>query len=173
MTLLAPPRTDRHRSGSLAGAAGLPRLLSHVAGGGRRGLAEHLDLHGQAPAAGGRRGESARQLVGLLEQAGLTGRGGAGFPTARKLAAVIAGRRAPVLIANGTEGEPASAKDRVLLRNAPHLVLDGAAIVAAAIAAARVLVVVHSDTLASVQEARRARRDGLRGDEGCCRLRGG
>jgi NADH:ubiquinone oxidoreductase subunit F (NADH-binding) len=154
MTSLAPPRTHRHRAAPLAGPAGLPRLLSPGAEGGALGLAEHLDLHGPAPATGRRqRGESARHLAGLLEQAGLAGRGGAGFPTARKLAAVSAGRRAPALIANGTEGEPASAKDRVLLRNAPHLVLDGAATVGAAIGAARVVVVVHPDALAAVQEA--------------------
>ena len=44
-------------------------------------LAEHAQAHGPLP----RRG---RDLIGLVGEAGLTGRGGAGFPTARKLAAV-------------------------------------------------------------------------------------
>src|SRR6202040_2996428 len=81
-------------------------------------------------------------LIGEVERSGLTGRGGAGFPTARKLAAVAAGR-GPVVVANGTEGEPASAKDKILLAWAPHLVLDGAALAAELIGASQAVIVVH------------------------------
>ncbi|HWG73544.1 MAG TPA: NADH-quinone oxidoreductase subunit E, partial [Acidimicrobiales bacterium] len=68
-------------------------------------------------------------LIREVERAGLRGRGGAGFPTATKLRAVARGRRA-VVVANGTEGEPASAKAKALLIGSPHLVLDGASIAA-------------------------------------------
>ncbi len=81
-------------------------------------LAVHLDRYGPRPRA-------PKALVADLEAAGLRGRGGAAFPTATKLAAVAAGARRPVVVANGTEGEPASAKDKILLQSAPHLVLDG------------------------------------------------
>lgn len=62
-------------------------------------------------------------LVPVLGEAGLTGRGGAGFPTARKIASITG--RAPVVVGNGAEGEPLSRKDDVLIRRAPHLILDG------------------------------------------------
>jgi NADH:ubiquinone oxidoreductase subunit F (NADH-binding) len=93
-------------------------------------LSEHAQRTGRLPwqGPGGR-------LIGQLERAGLTGRGGAGFPTWRKLAAVAIGER-PVVIGNGAEGEPASAKDRTLLTRAPHLVLDGLQLAAEAVGAA-------------------------------------
>jgi NADH:ubiquinone oxidoreductase subunit F (NADH-binding) len=95
-------------------AASVPRLLSRD---GDSSLAAHLRRWGPMPAGG----------VGLIyevERSGLKGRGGAGFPTAAKMRAV-AGRRRPVVVANGAEGEPASRKDKTLLTVSPHLVLDG------------------------------------------------
>ena len=67
-------------------------------------LRTHLARSGRCPG-------PAAPIVGLLEACGLTGRGGAGFPSARKLAAVASGKRA-VVVANGAEGEPLSSKDR-------------------------------------------------------------
>jgi NADH:ubiquinone oxidoreductase subunit F (NADH-binding) len=115
---------DQHRTEA---AAGHRRLLPTSL----PGLDEHAREHGPLPRTG-------RDLIATVGAAGLTGRGGAGFPTARKLAAVARGRR-PVVVANGAEGEPASTKDRTLLGHAPHLVLDGLQLVAEATNAERVI----------------------------------
>jgi NADH:ubiquinone oxidoreductase subunit F (NADH-binding) len=111
------------------------RLLSS----GARDLDTHLRQTGPLPWAGG-----PGPLAELIESSGLTGRGGAGFPSARKLTAVAAGSRA-VVVANGAEGEPLSSKDRVLLTRAPHLVLDGLQLVAEATNAAEAYAYVPSD----------------------------
>ena len=65
-------------------------------------------------------------LLDEIDRAGLRGRGGAAFPTARKwrLAAAVSGPDKHV-VANGGEHEPGSGKDRFLVEKYPHTVLDG------------------------------------------------
>jgi NADH:ubiquinone oxidoreductase subunit F (NADH-binding) len=150
-----------------AAAARLPRLLAGVSDRGRLGLAEHLDVHGSAPALArpGRRRVS--PLVDEVERAGLRGRGGAGFPTALKMHAVAGARgRSRTVVVNAAEGEPASSKDRALMSTTPHLALDGAALAATAIGASEVLVCVSeaaADTLSQVHGAI-SEREHLRGE---------
>jgi NADH:ubiquinone oxidoreductase subunit F (NADH-binding) len=115
LTLPHPPLA----AGGLPGPGGLPRLLPAI-GAVPVDLRSNLDRHGALPAVG-----SSGRLLREVAAAGLTGRGGAGFPTARKLAAAAQSRPAAVVAGNGAEGEPASRKDSVLLWISPHLVLDG------------------------------------------------
>ena len=117
----------------------LPRVLTGVGELPMTELASHLDRHGPLPEL---RTWSPEQIVALVEQSGLRGHGGAGFPTAAKLRAVASRRKPKILVANGTEGEPASKKDRVLLRELPHLVLDGASVAARAIGAGEAIIAI-------------------------------
>jgi NADH:ubiquinone oxidoreductase subunit F (NADH-binding) len=94
-------------------------------------LREHVDRYGPVPSGGRRRGA----LTEAVTTAGLTGRGGAGFPTGTKMRAVSSRRGPAVVVANGVESEPASEKDHALLSRAPHLVLDGAVLAAEAVGA--------------------------------------
>jgi NADH:ubiquinone oxidoreductase subunit F (NADH-binding) len=117
----------------------LPRLLAGIHAGRPVTLGEHLGRHGPLARISPR---DTAWLFGLVEASGLRGRGGSSFPTATKLRAVAAQRGRPVVVVNGTEGEPVSGKDRVLLRHAPHLVLDGAVTAATVLGARKVVVAV-------------------------------
>ena len=150
-TLIRPTAT----AGTATWTIGAPRLLA--------GLDEvdvldhhaHLAVHGTLP------GADLSRLLTLLDAAGLAGRGGAGFPLASKLRALHGTH--PTIVVNGSESEPASRKDRTLLRRTPHLVLDGALAVAAALGARQVTVAVHDPAAAaSVRTALTQRPDGRR-----------
>lgn len=151
MTMTMDPAT----SGASTRAVDAGRLF---AAGHRAALDAHLRAYGELP----QRNPDA--MLAELEASGLTGRGGAAFPVWRKLSAAIdaGGRRrgrAPILIANGTEGEPLSSKDAVLLRNAAHLVIDGMLAAGRTIGARNVLIVAEGDALQAVERAIEERQD--------------
>ena len=141
------------------GPPGLPRLLATYRADRTVGLQEHLDAYGPPP----RRGASRRggPLINSVEASGLRGRGGAAFPTGRKMRTVAQNRGRPIVVVNGSEGEALSAKDRLLVTSVPHLVLDGAALAAEAVGADEVIVAVDRGgrrALASVNQAIESRR---------------
>ncbi len=70
-----------------------------------------------------------------MSAAGLRGRGGAWFPTARKWQAVRAEGGQPFVIANGHEGEPGSAKDRHVMTTRAGLVVEGLCLAARGVGA--------------------------------------
>jgi len=97
------------------------------------------------------------QLPGVLDAAGLLGRGGAGFPVGRKWASVAArGKGGAVVLANGAEGEPLSLKDRTLMATRPHLVIDGLQLAAEAVGARRAVLYVGSEHTQAVAALERA-----------------
>lgn len=169
MSAQTPELQSRPRSESPPPGA-LPRVLRGLPPNGALSLDEHLDVHGPAPALSPR--HAASTLIDELERAGLTGRGGAAFPTARKVLAASKRRGRPVVVVNATEGEPASEKDHALACLVPHLVLDGALLCARALRAEAVLVAAcESDLQAMASLARAIRERAPRnGDENAVEL---
>ncbi len=77
-------------------------------------------------------------VIKEISDAGLRGRGGAGFPTGKKWQFTHEAPEQPrYLVMNGGEDEPGRKKDRMLLENLPHLVIEGAILAAYAIGAAK------------------------------------
>lgn len=114
-------------------------------------LATHRALRGQMPALG------LDDLADLVDGCGLRGRGGAAFPFATKLRASAAARsRRRHVVVNLSEGEPASLKDLALTLHQPHLVLDGATLVARALAARDVHIVTPAEHPQAAHALRRA-----------------
>ncbi len=113
------------------------RLLGHPSD-----LRGHAAALGPAPLPAGDTRRWREDFVAVLEASGLGGRGGAGFPAAAKLAVAYRAGGAGAIVVNAMEGEPASDKDKLLLMTSPHLVLDGAQLLAAAGRARQVIVCV-------------------------------
>ena len=130
------------------------RLLAGVRRDGRAvTFAEHRRTYGDLAA-------DTRTILDAIEASGLRGRGGGGFPTAMKMAAVRDSGRRAVVVANGAEGEPISGKDKTLLAYVPHLVLDGAVVAARAVRARDAIIAVPQFLQPVVARAIAERNDG-------------
>lgn len=91
-------------------------------------------------------------VVRAVSDAGLRGRGGAGYPTADKWRAVRAQpARTRYAVANGYEADPGAFADRTLMENDPHGVLEGLALAAFAVGAEEAFLVVRADAAVAIQ----------------------
>src|ERR1700734_260131 len=142
------------RIGAARMTAGLDRM-------GRLDLAAHAEIFGPLPRM------SAVQLIEAAAKVDLRGQGGAAFPFARKLKAVVDTARESgqptMVVVNGTEGEPGSFKDKMLMIRSPYLILSGAVLIAEAIEAEEIIIGVAGNELANRSiEAAIAAEPGLR-----------
>jgi NADH-quinone oxidoreductase subunit F len=111
-------------------------------------------------------------LIDLVADAGLRGRGGAGFPTGTKWRTVAdnaaSSAIAPTVVVNAAEGEPGTFGDRTLIRQNPFRVLEGALIAAWAVGARSIIVVTKDRFTTEVDRLRHAKDElvsaGLTGD---------
>jgi NADH:ubiquinone oxidoreductase subunit F (NADH-binding) len=147
------------------------------------GLAAHYAAYGPLPQVTAPV-TSPDAVIDELRRSGLDGRGGAGFPVWRKIASVRentvranaarpnaarpntaranTGRtqsKPPLVIGNGSEGEPLSRKDETLLRQAPHLVIDGLVLCGTLVGASELSLYVSSAGADSVRRAIAERAD--------------
>ena len=89
-------------------------LAEYEQGGGYQGLKTALEKHPES------------DIIQMLEDANLLGRGGAAFPTGFKLKTVAADAPFPrYLVCNADEMEPGTFKDRVLIHTNPHMMIEG------------------------------------------------
>lgn len=110
------------------------------------------------------------QIMTTVEESGLRGCGGAGFVTGRKWRFASGGEaERRFIICNADEGEPGTFKDRVLLTERPHLLIEGMTIAARAVGAREGMIYLRGEyeylrpLLEEVLEERRA--SGLLGKE--------
>ena len=108
-----------------------PLLSKHFGQPGRERIDAYLSTGGYQAATAALRDLTPDKVVDIVEAAGLRGRGGAGFPTARKwrLTPKREGE-ARYLVVNADESEPGTFKDRTLLEQDPHQLLEGILIAA-------------------------------------------
>ncbi len=133
-------------------------IEDYVALGGYSALAKTLE--GMAP----------EQIIREVKMAGLRGRGGGGFPTARKWTEC---REAPgdekYVICNADEGDPGAYMDRCLLEGNPHQVLEGMMIGAYAVGARKGYIYVRNEYPLAVRNSKvaveQARDMGLLGED--------
>jgi NADH:ubiquinone oxidoreductase subunit F (NADH-binding) len=103
-------------------------------------LDEHLGMYGPLPVLEDEKPTGT--IVRIVAESGLRGRGGAGYPVADKMRAVLATKGRPVVLVNGAAGDPLSEKDAFLITRVPHLVLDGAQAAAQAVGARQIVLCV-------------------------------
>jgi NADH-quinone oxidoreductase subunit F len=97
------------------------------------------------------------QVIAEVKKSGLRGRGGGGFPTGLKWAG-MAHDPCPTryLVCNGSEGEPGSFKDHMLMRKNPYQLLEGIAIAAYAIKAKKAFLGIKASSQKEVGAVKRA-----------------
>ncbi len=108
-------------------------IYDYIAQGGYSSLVKTLKLNSD-------------EIIKEVQNSGLRGRGGAGFPTGRKWElAKSAGEQEKIVICNADEGDPGAYMDRTILESNPHQVIEGMAICAYAVGAKKAIIYVRAE----------------------------
>jgi len=107
------------------------------------------------------------KIIDIVKDSGLRGRGGAGFPAGMKWSFVGKGPMQKYVICNADEGEPGTFKDRILMEENPHLLIEGMAICGYAIDASLGYIYVRGEYRRSIERLQtaidQARKKGILG----------
>ncbi len=96
------------------------------------------------------------EVVQIVLDSGLRGRGGAGFPTGRKWMFLPKGSYPRYLVCNADEGEPGTFKDRLLMEHDPHGVIEGIILASYACQVAHAFIYIRGEYDLSYRRLRRA-----------------
>ena len=119
---------------------------------GREGLKEYLVRGGYKALEKALEASNPEAIVHEVSESGLRGRGGAGFPTGKKFAITRECVEQPhYVVLNGGEDEPGSKKDRLLMENLPHLVIEGLILAAYAVGAEKAYLYINREYQAATQ----------------------
>jgi NADH-quinone oxidoreductase subunit F len=96
-------------------------------------------------------------IIKRIEQSGLRGRGGAGFPTHLKWLATNYAKGTPkYVVCNGDEGDPGAFMDRMLLESSPFRIIEGMIIAARAVGASRGFFYIRAEYPLAVERVQKA-----------------
>ena len=99
-------------------------------------------------------------IINVMEASGLRGRGGGGFPTGMKVKFTDKADRPSdgmkYVICNADEGEPGTYKDRVIMEQDPHIMIEGMLIAAYAIQAQKAYVYIRGEYVDSIRKVEQA-----------------
>ena len=109
------------------------RIQTYLSQGGYQGLEKAL--HQMTPA----------EVIDVVKESKLRGRGGAAFPTGVKWSFMPKGDMVKYLCVNCDEGEPGTFKDRYLVEQDPHQIIEGTAIAAYALGAQKAFVYIRGE----------------------------
>ena len=133
----APSAAEDRQRPAIHAVAARPVVLERLVDGRVRNLTAYADRGGYRALDGALR-MAPGSVMDEVERSGLRGRGGAGFPTGRKLRAVASeAAAAKCVVMNADEGDPGAYVDRILLEDDPHALLEGLALAAYAVGATR------------------------------------
>ncbi|MGK9283398.1 NADH-quinone oxidoreductase subunit NuoF [Sinorhizobium meliloti] len=120
-------------------------LSTYEAGGGYRALRKALGEY------------TPDEIVDLVKESNLRGRGGAGFPTGMKWSFVPKAAGKPkYLCCNADEGEPGTFKDRIIMERDPHQLIEGLAVSAYAIGAETAYVYIRGEYVTAIRRMEQA-----------------
>lgn len=106
-------------------------------------------------------------VISIMKESGLRGRGGAGFPAGMKWSFVTKGDMQKYVICNADEGEPGTFKDRILMEENPHSLIEGMMICGYAINASIGYIYIRGEFKRSIERLQlaidQARKKGILG----------